>query len=293
MTSNINRIFSPTDFSKNSIIALRFAAKIASRSGSKLTLLHATQHAMDIAPNYELEREKIIEAINQQFDALVKGLLKDKQLKNLKITTMLLSGRIISNLMEQVELHKPDLIVMGTKGATDDRNERFGSVTTSIVSKSTVPVLIVPSGSTLNNVKEMTFATNFNSGDLEALKQLVDLAGLFDSTVNIVHIAESRSLSSEIKFRGFRELVNELISYPKLHFHLEYEWDFYPGIIDYMTDHPTGLLGMVKYSKSFWESLTVRNHSREMAFYSRVPLLILMGKHRDKFALHSDRLAVT
>jgi len=47
---------------------------------------------------------------------------------------------------------------------------------------------------------------------------------------------------------------------------------------DYLIDNPDTLLVMVRHKKTFWEKLTARDHSKEMAFYSRVPLLVLMGK---------------
>jgi hypothetical protein len=34
---------------------------------------------------------------------------------------------------------------------------------------------------------------------------------------------------------------------------------------------------MVRYKKTFWEKLVNRNHSKEMAFYTKVPLLVLIG----------------
>lgn len=280
MASSINHIFFPTDFSKNAERALPFAAEIARQSGAKLTLFHASQDTMDLAPNFEETREKTIEESNKEFDELVASLEKNDSYKDVNISTILQSGEPVTNLLSQVDEHNVDLIVLGTKGVTGDRNALFGSVTTSLIKKSGVPVLAIPNGSTFDKFKNIIFTTDYKAGDLAALERTADFAKLFKSDIDVVHIDDEKGLKSEIKFRGFRELVNERINYDKLNFHLKYEYDFFPGMADYIINEPTSLLVMVRYKKTFWEKLTQRNHSKEMAFYSKIPLLMLIGQEK-------------
>ena len=113
---------------------------------------------------------------------------------------------------------------------------------------------------------------------MAALRDVTSLAELFGSSIDVVHIAEEQNLASEIRFRGYRELVRENIEYENMEFNLDYEYDFFPGIVDYMTDHHTSMLVMVRYQKTFWESLAERNHSKEMALYSKVPVMVMIGE---------------
>ncbi|MDZ7714592.1 MAG: universal stress protein [Balneolaceae bacterium] len=275
MASSINHIFFPTDFSKNAERALPFAAEIAQKFGAKLTLFHASQDTMDLAPNFEETRKKTIQEANNQFDALL-AILKENDLsEGLNISTVLQSGETVTNLLSQMDEQNADLVVMGTKGATGDRNALFGSVATSMIKKSPVPVLAVPNGSTFDQFKNIIFTTDYKEGDIAALSQTIDLAKQFNSNVDVVHINEQEGFESEIKFRGFRELVKSKIDYEKLNFHLKYEYDFFPGMADYIIEAPTSLLVMVRHKKTFWEKLFERDHSKEMAFYSKVPLLVL------------------
>jgi nucleotide-binding universal stress UspA family protein len=278
MALSINNIFFPTDFSKNAERALPFAAEIARKSGAKLTLFHASQDTMDMAPNFEETQKETIREANTQFDNLLTTLEESDVYDDLDISTILQSGEPVTNLLSQIEEHNADLIVMGTKGATGDRNALFGSVTTSIIKKSGVPVLAVPNGSNFDKFKNIIFTTDYKDGDIAALGQTVDFAKLFNSNVDVVHVADQKGFETEIKFLGFRELVKANIDYEKLNFHLKYEYDFFPGMADYIIDEPTSLLVMVRYKKTFWEKLTERNHSKEMAFYSNVPLLMLVGE---------------
>lgn len=281
MAFSINHIFFPTDFSDNAKRALPFAAEIALKAGAKLTLFHATQETMDMAPDFEKTRDQVIDDSSNHFDELLNSLEGDRY-NNLEISTIIQDGQTVTALLNQVNEHSVNLIVMGTKGVTGDRNAILGSVASSVIQKSPVPVLAIPTGSSLDNFNNMIFTSDYKEGDVTALSNVVDMAKLFDSTVDILHVSDQKNMESEIKFRGFRDLVNEHINYDKITFHHKYDLDFFPTISQFLADHPDSLLVMVRYKKTFWEKLTNRSLSKEMSFYSKVPLLIMIGEEKVK-----------
>ncbi len=277
MGFNFKKIFFPTDFSKNAQRALLPAAKIASLTGSELILFHASQRAMDLAPDFEQQKDKAISEASQQFDKLIADLKKDDQYKDLEISTVLQSGHPNNGILAKASEYHADLIVMGTKGSTGNRNAIFGSVASSIINKSDIPVLAVPPGGSLEDLKHIVFTTDYHEGDFDAFKQTIDFAELFKSSIDIIHVAEQQSLLTEIKLRGFRDLVNDHTDYENISFEIKYDHDFFPVMADFFIDNPNSLLVMVRYKKTFWEKLVEKNHSKEMAFYTRVPLLVLIG----------------
>ncbi|TYP95604.1 Nucleotide-binding universal stress protein, UspA family [Fodinibius salinus] len=281
MAFSIDRIFFPTDFSKNAEQALPFAAEIALKTGAKLTLFHASQEAMDITPDFEKTRDQVIDDSSKNFDKLLNSLEEDRY-SSLEISTIVQDGQTVTALLNQVKERSTDLIVMGTKGVTGDRNAILGSVASSVIQKSPVPVLAIPIASSLDNFKNMIFTSDYKEGDLTALSDSIDLAKHFDSSVEVLHVSDQKSMESEIKFRGFRDLVNEYINYDKISFHHEFELDFFPTISQFLPDRADSLLVMVRYKKSFWEKLTNRSLSKEMSFYSKVPLLVMMGDQSSK-----------
>lgn len=276
MAFPINQIVFPTDFSENAQEALPFAAEIAKKAGAELVLFHSSQATSDLAPNFKDSREKTIENISRYFDELISELRKEDSFTSIKISTTLQTGQASTSLLNQIAKDKPGLVVMGTRGESNNRNVIFGSVTTNIIQKSEVPVLAVPNGST-PNFKNIIFTTDCKQGDIAALEQTIDFAKLFDSAIDILHITENKDFENELRFRGFRDLVNSRISYNNLDFHIRHEEDFFPGIADFISEQSSSLLVMVRYEKTFWERLTDRDHSKEMAFYSDIPMLMLIG----------------
>ena len=284
-----NHIFFPTDFSTNAEHALSFAAEIAYKTGAKLTLFHANQDpvhsapsAMDFTAASETSHEETVRKINTRFDKLIDNLKGQKKYQDLTISTLLQSGQATASLLNQIDQDQPDLVVMGTQGSTSSRKAILGSVTANIVQKSEAPVLAVPNGSTMDTFERILFTTDYNDGDLDALEHTIEFAQLFNASVDILHIAEQDNLESEIKFRGIQSLINDRFVFPNMEFHKIHEHDFFPGIADYVTEHPVSLVVMVRYKKSFWERLAQRSHSKEMAFYSKVPLLMLKGNHQER-----------
>lgn len=274
MSFSINHIFFPTDFSNNAKRALPFAAEIALKADAKLTLFHASQIKMDLAPNFEKAKEQFDEESSKQFDKLISS-LNDGRYSSLSISSVTKDGQAVPAILNQVTEQEADLIVMGTKGATADRNTIFGSVTSRVIQKSPVPVLTIPGDSRLDNFNNIIFTTDFKKGDPKALEETISFAQLFDATVDLLHVSDQKNIEREIRFRGFRELIQEQVSYDLLDFHHQYDLDLFPAVGEFIDEHPNSVLVMVRYKKKFWDKLAKRNHSKEMAFYSKVPLLVL------------------
>lgn len=274
MSFSINHIFFPTDFSNNAKRALPFAAEIALKADAKLTLFHASQIKMDLAPNFEKAKEQFDEESSKQFDKLISS-LNDGRYSSLSISSVTKDGQAVPAILNQVTEQEADLIVMGTKGATADRNTIFGSVTSRVIQKSPVPVLTIPGDSRLDNFNNIIFTTDFKKGDPKALEETTSFAQLFDATVDLLHVSDQKNIEREIRFRGFRELIQEQVSYDLLDFHHQYDLDLFPAVGEFIDEHPNSVLVMVRYKKNFWDKLAKRNHSKEMAFYSKVPLLVL------------------
>ncbi|MDZ7691063.1 MAG: universal stress protein [Balneolaceae bacterium] len=191
------------------------------------------------------------------------------------------------NILEEAKAREAGLIVMGTKGATSSRKLLFGSITTEIILNSDVPVLAIPQDSSLKHFKEISFTTDFHERDLGSLSQIVELGKLFNSNIRVLHVAEEKSLATEIKFRGFRELVREQFPEAPITFQMLMDDDFFVGIAEFLAGHPTHLLVMTRYKKNFWQKMLTRNHSKEMGFYTNVPLLTLVGDSIAPFEMPS------
>lgn len=77
--------------------------------------------------------------------------------------------------------------------------------------------------------------------------------------------------------RGFKEIATKQLNYESLDFELITQKNFIAGVADFLESHSTSLITMVRYEKPFFSKLLNKDHSKELGFYSKIPLLVLIG----------------
>lgn len=278
MDLKVKRILFPTDFSETAKRALPYALEIAKRTKATLCIAHTIEEAYNFAPLLEEYKRQVGRKVETLFQELQDEIREDEAYKDLKIETRILNGRTAFALKEEADEWKADLIVMGTTGASGLSRVLFGSKTTEVILNSDIPILAVPKNSKYKGLDHITFLTDYNEGDVEALKKTTGLGSLFHSEITVLHIEAERNLQAEAMFHGFRQIAKQQAEYPDLDFELMIQYSFIAGIADYLETQQTSLIAMVRYDKPFFSNLLSKNHSKELGFYTKVPLLIWIGE---------------
>lgn len=274
----IKNILFPTDFSENSRNALNFALEIALKSGANLHIMHSIEEPYDFPSRIEDVKKSLSQGVKKLFDALEEDIRQDKKYEKIPIKTYIQTGKALYTILEETENQDVDLVIMGSKGRTGLEKMLWGSTTAQIVERSDVPVLAVPVESKYHDFNQIIFATDYNDGDLKALQFVVSLAGLFDSHITTFHSSAKNDLKSDIMFRGFKELVTEKIKYSKIEFEAARSESFFDAVINKTGKDNISLLTMVHYEKNF--PPLPKQESKEMSYYSEVPLLVFPGKEK-------------
>jgi nucleotide-binding universal stress UspA family protein len=95
-----------------------------------------------------------------------------------------LGGQVKSLLEEE----RVEMIVMGARSGSTWNHILVGSDTVSVVNHTNRPVMIVPAGRPLKQLKKVTVATDFDEADLNAVHYLTRLGRLFGFAIEIVHV---------------------------------------------------------------------------------------------------------
>jgi nucleotide-binding universal stress UspA family protein len=148
----IKKILLPTDGSEYSIKAARYAAKVAEKHNSKVTILHVMH--VHLSSNYkpykiediesswiEIEDEnKIKKRALKLINETKKYLIKEKVLFD---TEYFLFGNIPEVIVNFAKEENFDLIIMGHKGLTGIKHAMLGSVAERVCHIAPCPVLII------------------------------------------------------------------------------------------------------------------------------------------------------
>lgn len=277
MNRNINHILVPTDFSGYSKKSFTYALLIAGKMGASVSLMHCIEPPYDFASTVESTLEQLKRGAKRKLDEMFKEAMKDERFKDVHVDTALVTGMTKASIIEFVDLHDIDFIVMGSMGVSALRKRLFGSNSIDIALRASVPVLVVPESITDTEFENILYATDYRENDLESIRYLGKMAELFNASVHVVHIEEDDNLESDIRFRGFRELVREEGVYDKLTFDHYFDSKPFVGLSRYMEDKNIDILSMTRYRKSLIKSLFDKNHTKEMSYYSEIPILVIPG----------------
>lgn len=143
---NLQHILVPTDFSKSSDNALRYAVAFAEKFGAKLTLLHVVQDLTWFIPEAILAAPAAIPPAEQFHTAAqtaLERLIKSLNLNSLQIQGEVRQGAPFHAIIEFARERSIDLIVMGTHGHTGLAHVLLGSTAEKVVRKAPCPVLTV------------------------------------------------------------------------------------------------------------------------------------------------------
>lgn len=140
----LDRILVPVDFSDCSLDALEYAVVVAQRAKASVMLLHVLEpvsYGLDFTLTIPGSREHKREAVAERLAGVVAALDALK----VKSEYAVRGGLPHDSILEAARTMSADLIVMGTHGRRGLSHAFYGSVTESVLRKSSHPVLTVRS----------------------------------------------------------------------------------------------------------------------------------------------------
>lgn len=263
----MNTVFAPVDFSDASINALSFAAELSIRASARLVVISVLEKDED----EELAKRKLM---------LIESDLKNNLGAGLKWEAVLATGKFMATLIKLIKVQQPDLVVMGTKGASGIKRILVGSNTVKVIAKTKVPVLVIPELARFEDFLRKGKNRVVLATDLEVLEN--------EQTLGILKEISMLILSPKIRVLSVREKNSELSDLKKIErdfllsfFNPEIEServtifsnDVISGINFYLNDNfDCGLLAMIARDSG---TLIQKHYTREMAARTELPLLIL------------------
>jgi len=272
----ISKILIPTDFSTVSNNALQYAIQLAKKTNASIHLLHVNNiPIMDASfPNevYQTYTAEIEDFAKNSFENLENLYLNKSNLQFDKHTAY---GFVNDEIQEFAKINDIDLIVLGTTGASGIQEILIGSNAASVVAKAEIPVLVIPPTSTFADIKKIVYASDFNEPEFPSVSRLAFFANLYEAEVNVLHIKSFADNLFDAEHNFFsRNKENVEVNRWKIVKLPEGE-----SIIDSInnfveTEHPN-LIVMAKHNRSFFDRLFHRSLSKQMAYHTKIPLLVL------------------
>ena len=257
----------PVDFSDASTNALLFAAELSKRASADLVIVNILQNDDD-----EKEAKNKLKQIEADFEKSFSSYLKCKSFVG--------RGNLVASLKEITEVQNPDLIVMGTKGASGLKRILIGSNTVKIIANTTVPVLVIPEVARFENFLDaaknrVVLATDLealeNENALDILKEIALL--IIEPKIRVVSVRPKNTDLGYLKRMERDALLSRFSPEIPTERITVFSSSILGGINFYLNEHwDTGLLAMVARNSG---DLIQRHYTREMASHTHLPLLVI------------------
>src|SRR5688572_9395677 len=211
-------ILIPTDLSELSRIAVQYAIKIANKLDGNLTLLHVVTIIQPTRATMRLQlkslEDELVETAKEDLAEFSKEISKGIK-TNEPIKIRVVKGMSFNDtVLREAKKLRTGLIVMGTRGASGLKKYVLGSNTASVIEVSHVPVLAVPELGSFKNFRNVVYASDLTHLEKE-LKTLIPYLEKFDSTVHLIHVAQSlktvslleKKIDSVVQKTGYKNII--------------------------------------------------------------------------------------
>ncbi|GAA4272851.1 universal stress protein [Aquimarina gracilis] len=281
----MRKILIPTDFSENAMNAIRYAVELFKYERSDFFIMHA--FADEVYDHNTLVSREIFEelkeTVQKHADVELEAILKDvKEISpNPRHTYQIVStfGTLIDEANDLVDKENIDILIMGTKGKTDDRNITFGSNTLQVLKYVKCPVLAVPNGCKYDSPKRILFPTDYLIPyKRRELKLLSTLTKSFRSTINFLHISGFEKLS--IRQEDNKAFLEESLPDAELRFNRISSDDLTSAINQFIEDHEIDFLVMVNSRRSYLESILYQSTIDKIGLHIKIPFLTMQNLQR-------------
>ncbi|EDP70422.1 universal stress protein [Flavobacteriales bacterium ALC-1] len=278
-------ILLPTDFSENSMNAIKYALEFFKYQKATFYFMHAYQNEFydhDDLTSREVF-EDVLDRISNESKTNLENLLKTiKEIApNPRFTYHTISA--YNTLVEEANLivdgKNIDLIVMGTKGKSDERHIIFGSKTFQVLKYVQCPVLAIPSNFTNTQPKHILFPTNYLMPyKRRELKLLSVLAKSYRSTINVLYVSKSNKLS--IRQEDNKVFIEEALRDNNVNFCHEDSKDVAGTIKTHIKEKDIDIITMVNTQHSFLENMLFPSNIDKVSLGLQIPLLAMQNTAR-------------
>lgn len=279
----IQKILVPTDFSQDSSKAFSYALWFADHIGASIDLVHIVYPGTDVMdfPSLAAQVTKVqIETAEEVMQAFTNEALTrletTKDIKNVPVVRPRVDvgtpSALVTSLAKDLE---SDMIIMGTRGEHNRLEVAFGSVTTSVIRRSPVPVLVVPAELEAIRIRNIGYATSLDESDPYHIWQAGQMLAPFSAILKIVHVRTAFDEKKDIDLPALETFLAGKDLALQVSFHESTDTDIEEGLENFVSLHKIDLLIMYSPKRDLFERLGHRSLTRKMVLFSHVPLLVM------------------
>jgi Universal stress protein UspA and related nucleotide-binding proteins len=273
------KIIVPTDFSTTSRNAYLYARELAKEMGAKIEVIYV--HTMtDRDKNVNFPQK--MEEMKKELADFISLYPQESQggtsvITNVEVETAVFIGMTVKSILHACQSPATTMYVMGMTGSHNAVGRYLGTISSAIARKAKCPVLLIPKGVKYQSIKNVLFASNYESATRPKLKQVTRFAAFFKAGIHFIHVRGKEEIEefTDTEERIFERLFEE--GDPTFRFNLTSieAQSISEGINKYAGENNIDLVTLVNSRKGFFKMLFNKSITKKLAFSTKLPLLVL------------------
>nr|WP_321227917.1 universal stress protein [uncultured Psychroserpens sp.] len=286
-------ILNATDYSENSVAALKYAHSLSKAIGAHLKVIHVFDYptmldglslkAQDAFPDIEGDAFR---KHNLKLNNFCKEHL-GTDLDKMNITVEAIEDKsVVNGIISIANKINPLLITTGMKGGSALREIIMGNTTKHLLEQSPCPILAIPEDTSYTQIKTIVYATDFEEEDIDAINKLTEIAEPLNAKIKIIHVSSlNKTIGIEEK-KNIEDKIHKYIKYSNIELDLLYSDDVFKDLKIYFGKTNANLIAMLERENDGMSSkLFHRDLVKKMESYGRIPLMSFNANNYSIFHL--------
>lgn len=257
----MKKILIPTDFSEASFASIQIGVKLARYIDAWVYLLHVKSET-----SKETSKALITRLNDVKRDSIFNGL---------NLSVLIEEKYTGTPIVDVAETHGVDLIVMGARGKSTDRQGLFiGNNTKRVIGYSEkVPVLLVKERDEDFYPNNIVFASNFFGEVDKPFQHIKMFAELFDANLHLVSIVTPKEfVSSKVMLKKMNDFArNQCLKNFKIHIWNHQKID--EGIVEFAKELDADVISLVTHKREGFSKILHGSIFDEIGDQLQVPVI--------------------
>ncbi|RKS53703.1 nucleotide-binding universal stress UspA family protein [Gillisia mitskevichiae] len=276
----MKNILIPTDFSENSWNAIFYALSFFQKEEIYYHLIHFVPPEINSSipdlnlvetfpKNYTSNKEI------EDFEKLKSRIFQNFPESQNKIATQIMRSKIIDGIRQYVLTHDIDLIIMGTKGASNYNELPLGSLTNEVITKVKCPILVIPEKATFKVPISLAFPTDFNIiYKSKIINSLIDIVKIHNASLKILRVAQHQKVLNETQVENREYLKKNLTNVP-YSFHVIDSPNLENGLQYFVNTMKVDMIAMIAKNINFFQRILFNPRVAKFNYHREIPFLVL------------------
>lgn len=283
----MKKILIPTDFSKNSKNAIRYALALFQETSCHFFLLYINVEGSDVREKtiYELgtnimvkkEAKSIGEKL-KDLEQFVTSISSKKEYH--QVTIIREEGYFLKNIRKHIQEKEIELIVMGTRGASELKEFFMGTRSGDVITKVESDVLVVPDNAEFKGFMNVVFSVDFEINyDDKTLKKIADIITSKMAQIKMLYVTKSEiKLTNDLTLhqKQLKQRLSQILP-NTISLERAVSRKVEDGVQVFAESSNADLIIMISKDYGLLQQLFLDTTVEEVSFNTRIPLLSLQG----------------